>query len=85
MLPNITIHDNGSGFCVDLDGLPVLVASSLGNAWRHIKWMYEVASQRFTVGTNRVPVVEWIRRMMKIGFLEEEYHYMMHEYAPCRA
>lgn len=84
MLPNITIHDNGSGFCVDVDGLTVLVASSLGNAWRHIKWMYEVASQKFTVGKERTPVVEWIRKMMKMGYLEEEYHYT-HEYAPCRA
>jgi len=84
VLPNVTIHDNGSGFCVDVNGLTVLVASSLGNAWRHIKWMYEVASQHFTVGKDRVPAVEWIRVMMKNGWLEEEYRYT-HEYSPCRA
>ena len=70
MLPNITIHDNGSGFCVDVDGLTVLVASSLGNAWRHIKWMYEVASQKFTVGKEQMPVTDWICRMRVAGYLD---------------
>ena len=69
MPPNVTVHDNGSGLCIDVNGLTVLVASSLGNAWRHIKWMYEVASQKFTVGPSRVPVVEWIARMKKLGYL----------------
>ena len=67
---NVTIHDNGSGFCIDVDGLTVLVESSLGNAWRHIKWMYEVASQKFTVGKEKMPVRDWIRRMKCAGYLD---------------
>lgn len=69
-MQNITIYDNGSGYAIMVDGLIIKVESSLGNAWRHIKWMYEVASQQFTVGKNKIPVKEWIDGATKLGFLD---------------
>lgn len=67
---NITIYDNGAGFCVQVDGLIIKVCQSLGEAWRHIEWMHLVASQKFTVGKNKVPVEEWIGHMKIIGYLD---------------
>ena len=60
---NVTIFDNGAGFMVRVNGFSVCHFRSLGDAWRHIKWMYEVESQEFTVGKNKIPVKEWIKHM----------------------
>lgn len=67
---NVNIYDNGAAFMITANGLIVKACNSLCEAWRHIVWMYEVASQKFTVGKNRVPVVEWIELMKKIGYLD---------------
>lgn len=68
-MANVKIHDNGAAFCIMVDGLIVHACNSLGDAWRHIEWMYRIASQKFTVGEKRVPVVEWISGMKKAGYL----------------
>ena len=62
-LPNIKIYDNGNGYCVMVNGLISHFANSLGDAWRHVIWMHEVASQKFTVGTDATPVEEWVKKM----------------------
>ena len=55
---------------ITVDGLQVKPCSSLGDAWRYIVWMYRVASQNFTVGKNKVPVLDWIEGMKKAGYLD---------------
>ena len=67
---NVRIEDNGAAFLVCVDGLITSAHNSLGGAWRHIEWMYAVASQRFTVGENETPVKEWIHGMKKVGYLD---------------
>lgn len=67
---NITIHDNGSAFCVCVDGLITSAHNTLGGAWRHIEWMHKVASQDFTVGAEKTPVTDWISGMHRVGFLD---------------
>lgn len=69
---NIRIYDNGAAFMIQADGLIVHAARSLGDAWRHIQWMYEIASQEFTVGERKVPVKEWLEGMMKAGYLDKK-------------
>ena len=69
-MQNVRIHDNGAAFLVTVDGLTVSAHNSLGNAWRHIEWMYAVASQRFTVGESKTPVKEWCNLMHKAGYLD---------------
>ena len=69
-MANVKIVDNGSGFMVEVDGLIVTACCSLGSAWEHIKWMYEVASQVFTVGKKCVDVRDWIEGMKKAGYLD---------------
>lgn len=76
-MPNVTIYDNGAAFCICVNGLITTTKNSLGGAWNHIKWMYEVASQEFTVGKDKTPVKEWIRKMMEIGYLKKEKHYFI--------
>ncbi len=75
-MPNVTVYDNGAAFCVCVDGLIVVAKSSLGDAWRHIKWMYEVASQKFTVGPKKTPVRDWIAGMMKQGYMDSSVSYV---------
>lgn len=70
-LANVTIYDNGACFMIQVNGLQVKGCNSLGEAWRHIEWMHRVASQQFTVGKNKIPVVEWIESGRKLGFLED--------------
>lgn len=70
-MANVKIYDNGAAFCIMVDGLCVHASDSLGNAWRHIEWMYRIASQKFTVGEKAVPVVEWIEGMRKAGYLDK--------------
>lgn len=62
-MKNVTIMDNGAAYMVMVDGMIVHASSSLGDAWRHIKWMYEIACQKFTVGQNGTPVKAWIDGM----------------------
>lgn len=69
-MANVKIHDNGAAFCIMVDGLCVHACNSLGDAWRHIVWMHQVASQKFTVGEKRIPVVDWIDGMRKAGYLD---------------
>lgn len=69
-MQNVTILDNGACFMIQVDGLSVKPCSSLADAWRHIVWMYEVASQKFTVGKKAVPVLDWIDGMKKAGYLD---------------
>lgn len=75
---NAGIYDNGAAFCVTVNGMIVEAKNTLGDAWRHIQWMYEVASQEFTVGESETPVKEWIVGMMKNGYLDyKRYGWMM--------
>ena len=67
---NVEVHDNGAAFMIQVDGLIVKACNSLGDAWRHIKWMHEVASQQFTVGGKNVPVEDWIKGMKKAGYID---------------
>ena len=69
-LQNVTIYDNGACFMIQVNGLQVKACSSLGEAWKHIVWMYRVASQRFTVGKKEIPVTDWIDGMTKAGYLD---------------
>ena len=69
-MPNVRVHDNGAAFCVTVDGMIVTAHNTLGDAWRHIEWMYAVASQRFTVGESETPVKEWINNMHRAGYLD---------------
>lgn len=67
---NVEIQDNGSAFIIVVNGLITSHHSSLGDAWRHVQWMYRVASQKFTVGKKEIPVTEWLEHMVAIGYLE---------------
>ena len=67
---NIRIYDNGNAYIIMVDGLTVHACSSLGDAWRHIQWMHDVATQQFTVGDKEIPVEEWLTHMIALGFLE---------------
>ena len=67
---NVRVHDNGAAFMILVNGLTVKACSSLGDAWRHIKWMHDVASQQFTVGTKEVAVEDWIEGMKKAGYID---------------
>lgn len=69
---NVTVYDNGACFMVCVNGLMTCGFSSLGQAWNHIAWMHRVASQKFTVGKNEVPVEEWLENGIKSGFLEKD-------------
>lgn len=69
-LQNVRIHDNGAAFMVTVDGTITSAHNSLGGAWRHVEWMYRVASQNFTVGISETPVKEWVASMHKHGYLD---------------
>ena len=71
---NVRIYDNGSAFCIMVNGLIVETKNSLGDAWRHIQWMYEIASQDFTVGEKKIPVRQWLKGMMKAGYIDEKHY-----------
>lgn len=68
-MQNVRIHDNGAAFLVTVDGLITSAHSSLGDAWRHIEWMYRIACQDFTVGISKTPAFEWVTNMHKQGYL----------------
>ena len=67
---NVTISDNGACYMVSVNGLAVQGFNTLGGAWQHIEWMYRVASQRFTVGKNKTPVLDWLKAMNTNGYLD---------------
>ena len=67
---NVNIHDSGCAYMITVNGLIVHHTNCLGDAWRHIEWMYAVASQEFTVGKNEVPVKEWLEHMKRLGFMD---------------
>ena len=69
-MTNVKIYDNGAAFCVTVNGLIVEAKSTLGDAWRHIQWMYEIASQEFTVGDKKTYVRDWLDGMKKAGYLD---------------
>ena len=71
---HVDILDNGSAFCITANGIIVHTENSLGGAWEHIQWMYEVASQEFLVGKNKLPVREWLKQMMKLGYLDTKHY-----------
>lgn len=62
-IPNVTIYDNGAGFGVMVDNLMVAHFRALGDAWRHIEWMYKVAQQEFTVSDKKTPVKQWVENV----------------------
>ena len=68
--PNVRVHDNGAAYMVTVDGLIVSHHSSLGDAWRHIEWMYRITSQEFTVGISKTLAFEWVANMHKQGYLD---------------
>lgn len=70
--PNVNVYDNGAAFMVTVDGIITHACNSLGGAWRHIQWMYEVASQDFTVGSKGTPVRDWLDGMMKAGYIDNK-------------
>lgn len=67
---NVTIYDNGAAFCVCVNGMIVKACNCLGDAWRHIQWMYEIASQRFTVSEKHIDVRVWLGGMVRAGYLD---------------
>jgi hypothetical protein len=70
IIPNVTIYDNGAAYCICVNGIIAHTCNSLGNAWRHIEWMYKIAQQKFTVGEKEEPVTEWLKRMKMYGYMD---------------
>ena len=71
-MQNVSIYDNGATYCITVDGFIVHTENTLGGAWRHIQWMYEIASQEFTVGKKRTPIKEWLTYMMEQGYMDKK-------------
>lgn len=74
---NVSIEDNGATFLIVInkgtnDRFVIAAFNTLGDAWRHIEWLYKIESQEFIVSTGSVniPVKEWIECMRSIGYLE---------------
>lgn len=72
---NVSIEDNGASFLIVINKgteqrFVVASFSTLGEAWKHIEWMYRIECQLFTVGKKQVLVTEWILEMHKAGYLE---------------
>lgn len=72
---NVSIDDNGAAFLVVINNgtsgrLVVGAFSTLGSAWDHIKWMYQIEQQEFTVGKKEVPVKDWIAGMKMCGYID---------------
>lgn len=68
----VMVYDNGSAFCVKVDGIIVDAFNTLAGAWNRIAWMYRVAQQDFVVGRNEIPAKEWLEGAIKMGFLDED-------------
>lgn len=69
---NVTIFDNGACFMLCVNGLMTYGFSTLGDAWRHIAWIYRVAQQQFTVGKSHTPVKQWLDGMIMAGYLDAD-------------
>ena len=72
---NVSIEDNGASFLIVINKgtehrFVTASFSTLGEAWKHIEWMYRIECQLFTVGKQQVLVTEWIAGMHKAGYLE---------------
>ena len=72
---NVSVDDNGAGFLIVInkgtsERFVVGAFNTLGEAWKHIEWMYQIESQKFTVGRKGIPVTEWINGMKKAGYLD---------------
>ena len=72
---NVTVEDNGAAFLVVLnkgtsERFVVAAFKTLGEAWKHVEWLYKIESQDFTVGKNEIAVTEWINGMHKTGYLD---------------
>lgn len=78
---DVAIEDNGAAYLIVVrydsnpdNRLVVAIKRSLGDAWRHIKQMYEVENQLFyirrKVGMGRVRVDEWVDAMKSAGYLD---------------
>ena len=69
-MQNIDIYDNGAAYMLLIDGMIVSHFSTLADAWAHIKWMHDVATQSFTVGKKQIPVNEWVAGMSAAGYID---------------
>ena len=72
---NVRIDDNGAAFLVVInkgtsERLVVGAFSTLRDAWDHIKWMYQIEQQEFTVGKKEVPVKDWIAGMKMCVYID---------------
>ena len=72
---NVSIEDNGSAFLIVInkgtnERLVVTAFSTLGGAWKHIKWMYEIETQEFTVGKNNIPASKWVKSAKELGYID---------------
>ena len=72
---NVSIDDNDADFLVVInkgtsERFVVCAFNTLGEAWRHIEWMYRIESQEFTVGNMEVLVTKWIDGMKQAGYLD---------------
>lgn len=72
---NVSIDDNGAGYLIVInkgtsERFVVCALNTLGEAWRHIEWMYRIESQEFTVGEKQIPVTDWIAGMMVAGYID---------------
>ena len=76
---NVSIEDNGACYLIVInkgtsERFVVRAFYTLGDAWRHIEWMYRIESQEFTVGKKQIPVADWIDGMMKAGYIDEKHY-----------
>ena len=76
---NVKIYDNGAAYMIMVNGLIATYENSLGGAWRHIQWMYEIAQQDFTVGDKQTPVKDWLAGMMRAGYLDKKNYSWMED------
>ena len=72
---NVRIEDNGAAFFLVISNrseqrFVISAHNTLGDAWRAIKWLYQIESQEFTIGNKEVPVKEWIKGMEQAGYKE---------------
>lgn len=72
---NVRIDDNGSAFLLVISNgseqrFVISAHNTIGDAWRAIKWLYQIETQEFTVGNKEVPVKEWIKGMVQAGYIE---------------
>ena len=72
---NVRIEDNGSAFLLVISNrseqrFVIGAFNTLGEAWKHIEWLYQIESQEFTVGYKEIPVKEWVTGMKQTGYIE---------------